>query len=155
MEQTEFKQSMKNFILFSVGFCSYSIIEFLFRGYTFVTMGIVGGVAFWMIDKINDKISWDMDIIVQGIMGSGIVTFWELLIGLVRLYKNLPPMWDYSNMPLNYKGIICVPFSLIWILVSIVGIFVADYINYYIFKEEPCPYYNLFGKTILRYPQDN
>lgn len=60
-------------------------------------------------------------------------------------------MWDYSNLPINFDGVICLPYSLLWILVSIIGIIVADAINYYVFKIMPVPYYKLFGKTILKF----
>jgi uncharacterized membrane protein len=54
-------------------------------------------------------------------------------------------MWDYTNMPLNFDGVICVPFSLLWIGLSIVAVIVADCINYY----APKPSYWLFGKRII------
>lgn len=146
---------MKYYILFCVGFCTYSVIEVLFRGYTYFTMGVTGAIAFITIDKINNKISWDLDIILQGFIGSIIVTLLELIIGIYCIYKNIPPMWDYSSMPLNYKGVICVPFSIIWIFVSILGILVADLINYYILEEEPRPYYKLFGRKVFEYPDRN
>ena len=75
----------------------------------------------------------------------------EFIIGNLYLAGLLPKMWDYSNMWLNYKGIICLPFSLLWIVLSIVAIFLADSINYYIYKELPIPYYKLFGKIIIRF----
>lgn len=144
---------VKYYILFCVGFCTYSIIEILFRGYTYFTMGITGGIAFLIIDQINNKISWDLDLLIQGIIGSTVVTFLEFMIGIFCLRNNLSPMWDYSSMPLNYNGIICLPFSIIWIFVSILGIWIADLINYYIFLEEPRPYYKIWGKTVLVFPE--
>lgn len=45
----------------------------------------------------------------------------------------------------------CLPFSLIWIALSICAIILADTINYYVFHELPVPYYKLFGKTIIRF----
>lgn len=61
-------------------------------------------------------------------------------------------MWDYSNVFLNYKGIICLPFSLAWVGLSIVAVVIADAINYYLLDdEEVVPYYKLFGKTIFKF----
>ena len=59
-------------------------------------------------------------------------------------------MWNYSNVPLNFDGVVCVPFSLIWVGLSIVGILVADAINYYMLNIQPCPYYKCLGKVIFR-----
>lgn len=60
-------------------------------------------------------------------------------------------MWDYGNLPLNFDGVICLPFSLLWILLSIVGIFVADAINYYVFEDTTLPHYILFGKVVFTF----
>lgn len=123
----------KCFFMFIFGFMGYITIECCFRGYSFPAMGLCGGLVFVLLDKINNEISWDTDILIQGIMGSALITFLELIIGEMTLHGLIQPMWNYANLPLNYKGIICLPFSIIWICLSIVAIVVADYINYYIF----------------------
>lgn len=65
-------------------------------------------------------------------------------------YTNLlPMMWDYSNLPLNYDGIICVPFSVAWLFLSVAAIFLADCINYYVLEEGERPRYILFGKFMF------
>lgn len=131
---------------------AYVTIEVCYRNISYPLMGVCGGLAFIIIDSINNKISWDIDILLQGVIGSAVITAFEFIIGELSLHNILPIMWDYSNTPLNYKGIICVPFSLIWIFLSIITVFIADAINYYCLDErEAKPYYKLFGKTIIRY----
>ena len=114
-------------------------------------MGVCGGILFWLIDSINNEISWDLDILLQGVLGSCAITLCELIVGETCLLLGKPPMWDYTNMPLNFDGVICVPFSLLWIGLSIVAILIADAINYYVFKEKPVPYYKLFGRVIFKF----
>lgn len=143
----------KNVILFTVGFCIYITIEVLFRGFSYPLMGVVGGITLILLDKINNKISWETDLTIQALIGSAIVTLFELIIGLIALYTSLPQMWDYSNMPLNFMGVICLPFSIAWCLLSVIGIFVADAINYYVYEELPIPYYKMFGCTILTFKE--
>lgn len=145
------KQIYKTLFLFIFGFMTYITIEVCWRGYSFPLMGLCGGIAFILIDKINNKISWDVDILIQGLIGSVIITFMEFVIGNLFLLGIIEPMWDYSNVPLNYNGIICLPFSIVWLILSIVAVLLADCINYYIFNEEEVPYYKLFGKTILKF----
>lgn len=142
---------IKNLIMFYIGASSYVFIEVIYRGYSFLPMAVCGGLAILLLDKLNNRISWNMDILFQGCIGSLLITLMEFIIGYGSLIGVFPQMWDYSNVILNYKGIICVPFSLIWILLSILAIMLADAINYYVFKEEPLPYYKLFGKTIFKY----
>lgn len=146
------KTLFKNTIMFLIGYCLYIAIEVTYRSYSFWLMGIVGGFMFLVLDKINNKISWDVDILLQGTIGSLIITFFEYVIGELFLNGVLPVMWDYSNVFLNYKGIICLPFSLVWVVLSIVAVVIADAINYYLLDdEEVVPYYKLFGKTIFKF----
>lgn len=142
---------IRKLILFLVGFCLYITLEVCFRGYSFVLMGVCGGIIFILLDCINEVLPWDTDILIHGSIGSAMITLTELIVGEGLRYLGLPQMWDYSNLPLNFDGVICLPYSLLWILVSIIGIIVADAINYYVFKITPVPYYKLFGKTIFKF----
>lgn len=144
----------KNIVLFVVGFMTYITIEVLFRGYSFSLMGACGGLAIVILDKINNKLSWNTDILIQALIGSLLITFFELVIGELALHTSLVPvMWDYSDVPLNFDGVICLPFSLAWAGLSLVAVFIADAITYYVFEELPVPYYKLFGKVILRFKE--
>lgn len=144
----------KNIVLFIVGFMTYITIEVLFRGYSFALMGACGGLAIVILDKINNKLSWNTDILIQALIGSLLITFFELVIGELALHTSLVPvMWDYSDVPLNFDGVICLPFSLAWAGLSLVAVFIADAITYYVFEELPVPYYKLFGKVILRFKE--
>lgn len=146
---------LKNVVLFGVGGLAYGLIEVIYRQKTYPLMILCGGIAIVLLDKINNHISWDMDILLQGCIGSALITGMEFIIGNLSLAGVLPKMWDYSNVWMNYKGIICLPFSLIWIVLSICAIILADAINYYIFDELPIPYYRLFGRVIIRFKEKN
>lgn len=154
-------QLIKIWIMFSLGFCTYSIIEMVYRGYTYFSMGVLGGLSLLLIDGINNYISWNIPLLVQGCMGGMIVTLFELIVGVTeRIIKPLPSqqyMWDYSSIPLNWNGVICLPFSIVWVGISIIGIIVADIVNYYVLNEEVKgtdivanrPYYKILGFTLL------
>lgn len=138
---------IKNLILFLVGYCIYIAIEVTYRGQSFPLMGIVSGIVVLLIDRINDEISWDLDLFYQCLIGSCIITMSELIIGTIAKYSPiLPVMWDYSKVPFNFNGVICLPFSIIWLFLSAVAIFVADAINYYVFEDTEVPHYILFKK---------
>ena len=95
----------KNLILFLVGYCAYISIEVTVRSVSYPIMGVCGGLAIVIIDKINDYISWKMDIIIQGVIGSLIITSLELIVGEISLHTSIfPVMWNYSNIsfcPIN------------------------------------------------------
>ena len=137
------KQWLKICILFLIGGFIYVAIELGFRGYSHWTMFLLGGLCFILIGGLNNYIPWEMSIIKQGIIGALIVTSLEFIFGLVlNLYLNLG-IWDYSNMPFNILGQICLPFSIAWFFLSLVAIFVDDWLRYVLFKEER-PHYHLF-----------
>ena len=144
---------IKYIILFYIGFTTYITIETLFRGYSYSLMGLDGAICFLIFDKINEYIPWNLDLFLQGCIGSIIVTISELFIGLSLQYLNLQPMWDYSNEWMNYKGVICPLFSFLWILLAIIGIIVADCINYYLLWNGDRPNYKLFKFIHLSFPQ--
>ena len=144
---------LKNTILFLIGFCVYITIEVLYRGFSYPLMGLCAGIAIVILDKINDLISWNVDVLWQCLFGALLITLMELIIGKMFIAGYLPVMWDYSSVPLNYQGIVCVPFSVVWMALSFVAIIVADAINYYVFKEKPVPYYKCFGKVIFRFKE--
>ena len=146
---------IKYLVLFLTGFCIYITIEVCFRGYSYPLMGVCGGLSLIILDSINDKISWDVDLIIQAIIGAIVITLFELLIGTMANNGLVEVMWDYSNIPFNYKGVICAPFSAIWTLLSVIGIFISDAINYYVFEEETTPYYKIFGHTIIKFKERN
>ena len=79
----------------------------------------------------------------QCIIGSFVVTGIEFVSGcIVNLWLGWN-VWDYSNMPLNLLGQICLPFSLLWVLVSGIAVILDDHLRYWLFGEEK-PHYKLF-----------
>lgn len=57
----------------------------------------------------------------KGIIGMVLITVIEFIIGIVFNLILKENVWDYSNMPLNIMGQICVPFSAIWFLLSFIA----------------------------------
>ena len=136
------KSALKTFILFLVGGITYITIELLYRGYSHWTMFLLGGLCFILIGGINNYISWDMLLWKQMLLGSVIITLLEFICGcMVNLLLHWN-VWDYSNLPLNILGQICLPFSILWFFISFVAIVLDDYIRYWFFGEEK-PHYNL------------
>lgn len=132
----------KEFILFLIGGFLYILIELAYRGHSHWSMFILGGLCFVLIGGINNYISWDMPIYEQMMIGSVIITMLEFICGcIVNLWLGWD-VWDYSNMPYNVLGQICLPFSILWFFISLVAIVADDYIRYWLFDEEK-PRYNL------------
>ena len=136
------KSFIKMFALFIIGGLIYFVLEMLFRGRSHWTMVVVGGVCFLICGAINEIFDYDMSLLKQGMICAALVTGVELIAGIIiNLWMGLN-VWDYSNMPLNLFGQICLPFSLLWVGLGIVAVIVDDYLRYWLFGEEK-PHYKL------------
>ena len=137
------KAILKHAVLALCGGCVYFLIEMAWRGHSHWTMAVLGGVCFVLIGDINEFIPWNMPLVLQGAIGSGVVTLLELVSGIVlNLWLGLG-IWDYSNIPFNFLGQICLPFSLLWVALSVVAVILDDWLRYWLFGEDR-PTYTLF-----------
>ena len=94
-----------------------------------------------MCGLLNEHIGWDMPFPLQMLIGCLIITGTELIAGIVlNMWLGLN-IWDYSNMPLNLWGQICLPFSCLWFFLSGVAIVLDDELRYNMFGEEKPHYY--------------
>ena len=130
----------KQLALITIGGILYGITELLFRGYTHWTMLIVGGLCFALIGLLNEGYNYDMPLIDQMAIAALIVTVVEFAAGLIVNVWLGWAVWDYSDMPFNFLGQICLPFSIAWIFLSIPAILIDDYIRYRVFGEDKPKY---------------
>ncbi|MCI8372439.1 MAG: hypothetical protein HFI75_08590 [Lachnospiraceae bacterium] len=137
------KSISKHGILFVAGGILYVLIELFWRGYSHWSMFFIGGLCFFLIGLLNEVFPWNMPLCLQGLAGATVITVAELAFGYLVNIRLGWQIWDYSDMPLNLMGQICVPFSLLWILVSIAAVITDDWIRYRIFNEK-LPTYRLF-----------
>lgn len=118
------------------------LIELAWRGYSHISMFILGSICFLLLGGINEFLPWELGFVWQMLIGAGIVTILELIFGIVvNVWLELE-VWDYSNLPFNFMGQICLPFSFVWTLLSGVAIVVDDYLRYLLFGEEK-PHYKI------------
>lgn len=134
------KQYRKEMILGLVGGVIYIGIELLWRGYSHWTMFVLGGVCFVFLGWINEVIPWNMPLWKQAVIGTVIITALEFVTGcIVNLWLGWN-VWDYSNVLFNVLGQICLPYILLWIPISLIGIILDDYLRFWMFKEEKPQY---------------
>lgn len=102
-------------ILFAVGGLGYYLLEILWRGWSHWTMFVLGGGCFLLIGGLEERAP-KLPLWEKLLAGSAICTAGELLFGL--LFNRDHRIWDYRGLPLNFRGQICPVFSLLWIPVS-------------------------------------
>lgn len=129
-------------ILIVFGGLAYTGIELFYRGHTHWTMFIVGGICFYLVGLINEIIPWEVPLWRQCSIGACIITGVEFISGCIINLMLGWDVWDYSDMPLNIMGQICLPFSVLWFVISALAIIIDDYLRYAMGGEKP--YYTIF-----------
>lgn len=136
-------RAVKALVLLCIGGLLYIGCELGFRGYSHWSMFLVGGLCFLCIGAINEMVPWEMPLWQQAVIGAAIVTVIEFIAGCILNIRMGWAVWDYSDMPFNVLGQICLPFTAIWLLLAIAAIILDDYLRYRLFGEEK-PYYKLW-----------
>ena len=111
-------------LLFALGGGAYVGLEKLWRGRSHGSMFLAGGTCFLLLGQLRKT---KLPLPVQALAGAGVITAVELAAGLIanRQYQ----VWDYRTMPLNFLGQICLPYSLLWVPVSLGGICLYGFID--------------------------
>lgn len=125
----KFGKAIKSYtMLFIIYGSVYMLAEILYRGYTHITMGIVGGICGILIGLINE-ITPKMNVVLQATLGAVIVTVIEFIAGYILNVRLDLHIWDYSHLPLNVMGQICLPFSFIWFILCFPTIKLDDWLR--------------------------
>lgn len=108
-------------VLGYLGGMLYVALELLWRGRSHGSMFVLGGLCFVAVGELGQR-RWPR--LLQAALGALVITFLELVAGLLvnRDYS----IWDYRDQAYNFMGQICLPFSILWMVISLVAIGVYD-----------------------------
>ena len=106
----------KKLTMFALGGALYTLLELLWRGRSHGSMFLLGGGCFLMLGRLRRM---RLPLPVKLLLGTAGITAGELATGLL-VNRNFA-VWDYRTQPLNFLGQICLGFSLLWIPVSLLG----------------------------------
>ena len=129
-------------LIFTLGGGAYVMVELLWRGYSHISMFLLGGLCFWLIGRLDREKS--IPVIRQAVLGACLVTGLELLTGLIVNCWLKLGVWDYSSQPLNFLGQICLLYFLLWIPLSAAAVFLEDALRWLLFRR-PLPQYRIFN----------
>lgn len=110
---------MKRFLCyFLLGAMVYPLLEILFRGYSHWTMALAGGLGAYALAQVARTLP-ELPLRWRGWVGAACLTLIELAAGCIcNLWLGMA-VWDYSHLPCNLWGQICLPFTLLWFLLSL------------------------------------
>ena len=97
-------RTMAYFPRIALGGALYCLLEMLWRGYSHVSMFLVGGFCFWMLSRVGrlPRPLWQ-----RALLGAALVTAVEFFSGLLLnrvLHLNT---WDYSGFRFHLLGQVC------------------------------------------------
>lgn len=130
----------RDMVIMALGGGAYVLVELWWRGRSHVSMFLLGGLCFWLIGRLDRRAP--MPVAVQACLGACVVTGLELLTGLVvNCWLGLG-VWDYSSLPMNFQGQICLYYFVLWIPLSAGAVFLEDAARRVLFGT-PMPKYKM------------
>ena len=99
---------------FLMGAVGYPVLEMLYRRRTHYSMAVAGGLGACIIRSVSGM---NTSLPVKMLLCGAGITGVELLCGLI--WNRRHQVWDYRHMPLNYRGQICLPYTLLWCGLSV------------------------------------
>lgn len=115
-------------VVFLIGGVTYAMIEIMWRGNTHWTMLLLGGLCFLTLYKLFGYMS-NYSLIEKCVLGAIVITTLEFVVGcIVNLVFHMN-VWNYSRMPLNLSGQICILYSTLWGFLCIPINFIANKIR--------------------------
>ncbi len=128
----ELQRSAEAFLLLLAGGVLYYGIEILWRGHSHISMAICGAVCFFLLYRMNQRLR-RRSLPFRALIGAAIITVVELVTGcVVNLLLGLG-VWDYSALPLNLFGQICLLYSVLWFLLCIPALLLCQAIERHVF----------------------
>lgn len=111
-------------------------LEVLYRSRSHVSMFLLAGMVFIFLGLMNKVWGWEFPLVYQVLIGTAFATVAEFITGcIVNLWLGLN-VWDYSNLPFNICGQVCLYFTLLWIPITLLAIVLDDVIRWKFFSEE-------------------
>lgn len=129
----------KDALFFLTGGIAYPVIEIMWRGYSHISMAIAGGASLLLINRLCCEKLRARRMYVKCLAGSGIITGVEFITGIFVNKILTLGVWDYSALPYNIAGQICLPFSIIWFFLTIPAILLCDKFSEMIDAENKKP----------------
>ncbi len=128
----------KSTVLGYIGGMGYVGLELLWRGWSHGSMFLVGGICFLLIGAI-DTLAPGLPLLMQSVLGACLVTGVELVSGLILNIVLGLRVWDYSGLPYNFMGQVCISYFFLWIWVSLGAALFKRFLSSKLFLNKALP----------------
>ena len=145
---------MLSMLLWTWGGTVYFLLEVAYKTATGAperiswTMLVLAVVLCVPVERAGDELPWECPLWLQAAVCGTLVTATEFLSGCVlNIWLGLG-IWDYSGMPFNLMGQVCLPFSLAWWALCLVFIPVFDWLRWAVQGGQKPRYEVIQWKTV-------
>lgn len=105
------------------------------------TMLVLAIILSMVLERCGAECPWEWALPLQALICTVAITATEMVAGLVlNVWLGLG-VWDYSHLPANFLGQICLWFSALWYVLSLIFIPVFDVLKYLV-KGGDKPHYS-------------
>ena len=122
---------MEFLLVFTAGSLLYGLMELVWRGWTHWSMLLCGGLCLSFMYCISD---FHIPFWLKLILSAAVITWVEFAAGCLINLRLGWQVWDYSTMPGNIMGQICPQFCLLWLGLSVPGLYICSLIRNLLFK---------------------
>lgn len=144
---TRYSNTIFSILLWFFGGTLYFLIEVAYKTITghperiSWTMLVVALLLTIPIERCGYELPWSCPLLLQALVCSVLVTFVELIAGLLINVWLGWNVWDYSSLPLNLWGQICLQYSVAWYGLCLIFIPVFDWIRWAVLGGEKPKYH--------------
>lgn len=133
---TRWSNPILSMLLWTWGGAVYYLLEVAFKTITghqeriHWSMLLLAIILSMVLERCGAEFPWDWSLTLQALICTVVITATELVAGLMlNVWLGLR-IWDYSNLPMNFMGQICLWYSALWYVLSLVFIPVFDWLRY-------------------------
>ena len=116
--------------VFLFGAFVYGTLEIIWRGFTHPTMLFLGGTCLVVIYALERSIGNKAEIVVRSFLYALMITAAEFLCGIIFNIVMKLDVWDYSALPCNFLGQVCLEFFLVWFLLAVLCCHICKIMRY-------------------------
>ena len=144
---TRYSNAVLSVLLWFFGGTLYFLLEVAYKTATGAperiswTMLVLAVILCVPVERAGYQLPWECPLWLQALVCVALVTVTEFAAGcMLNIWLGLG-IWDYSGMPLNLMGQVCLPFSLAWWGLCLVFIPVFDWLRWAVTGGERPKYY--------------
>lgn len=104
----------------------YYLLELLWRGRSHPSMFLLGGLCFWGLGRVGRL---RLSLPLRALLGAALVTCAEFFSGLLLNLALRWDIWDYSGLPGNLLGQVCLLYAALWVPLSGAGILLSGVLD--------------------------